>query len=557
MAPGLISRYWHTLRYLKPVQFYGRFWFRFYKPKPELEVAPAPRTMPSFWQFPAAREPSLLGPEMFFFLSEEGKLSELAWDGAQRSKLWRYNQHYFDDLNAKDAGLRFEWHAPLMQRWIDDNPPGQGSGWEPYPTSIRIVNWIKWALAGNQLSAQCNNSLAIQARWLSRRLEKHLLGNHLFANAKALVFAGCYFAGPEARRWLKIGFRILQREVPEQILLDGGHFERSTMYHALALEDMLDLLNVLRCFDHSGETKSKYLQSCIHDFMADWPDLIVRMIKWLNVMRHPDGEISFFNDAALSVSPSCDSLLLYAQALGFEFDTTIRGSAYLPVSGYIRLSNSYASLFYDSAPIGPDYLPGHAHADTLSIELSLFGQRVFVNSGTSEYGLGPERHRQRSTSAHNTVEVNGENSSEVWSGFRVARRAYPFNVSMQTYLAYQVADAWHDGYRRLSPSVIVGRRVSLYDKSLEIKDILQGSFKSAVVRYFCHPHVLIEHDEHGQLFLKVAGRQFVHVTFEGARQVHIEEATWHPRFGMVMQNKCLVIEIESSTLITRLDWSRH
>ena len=38
---------------------------------------------------------------------------------------------------------------------------------------------------------------------------------------------------------------------------------------------------------------------------------------------------------------------------------------------------------FDVAPLGPDYLPGHGHADTLSFELSLFGHRFITNSGTS------------------------------------------------------------------------------------------------------------------------------------------------------------------------------
>ena len=79
----------------------------------------------------------------------------------------------------------------------------------------------------------------------------------------------------------------------------------------------------------------------------------------------------------------------------------------------------------DVGEIGPDYRPGHAHADTLCFELSVFGQRLVVNSGTSEYGLGAERLRQRGTAAHSTVQIDGADSSEVWSGFRVARRARP------------------------------------------------------------------------------------------------------------------------------------
>ena len=67
---------------------------------------------------------------------------------------------------------------------------------------------------------------------------------HLFANAKALVFAGLFFEGNEGRKWLNTGLKILEKELREQILEDGGQFELSPMYHALAVEDLLDLINI-------------------------------------------------------------------------------------------------------------------------------------------------------------------------------------------------------------------------------------------------------------------------------------------------------------------------
>ena len=178
----------------------------------------------------------MTAPRVWLLLGESGHLDELGWDGSQREKLWRYNQHYFDDLNAKGAADRQEWHSQLLSDWVANNSPGIGSGWEPYPLSLRVVNLVKWATRGVQLHAEVVHSLSVQVRWLSERLEHHLLGNHLFANAKALVMAGVFFEGPEADKWLVKGLGILQREIPEQVLPDGGHFERSTMYHALVLE---------------------------------------------------------------------------------------------------------------------------------------------------------------------------------------------------------------------------------------------------------------------------------------------------------------------------------
>src|SRR5262249_6854070 len=147
-----------------------------------------------------------------------------------------------------DAGSRADWHRDLIKRWIAENPPGAGNGWEPYPISLRVVNWIAWSLAGGKLDEVACDSLATQVRVLGASLEYHLLGNHLLANAKALVFAGCYFTGPEAEAWLTAGLSLLQRELAEQILADGGHFERSPMYHAIILEDVLDLVQLARIF---------------------------------------------------------------------------------------------------------------------------------------------------------------------------------------------------------------------------------------------------------------------------------------------------------------------
>ena len=98
-------------------------------------------------------------------------------------------------------------------RWVSENKVGKGVGWESYPTSLRIINWVKWNFSGNTLSDSCVDSLALQVRWLNKRIEWHILGNHLFSNAKALVFAGIYFRGKEAKKWYQIGIKIILHNI--------------------------------------------------------------------------------------------------------------------------------------------------------------------------------------------------------------------------------------------------------------------------------------------------------------------------------------------------------
>lgn len=549
--PGPLT-YWHTIKYLKPIQFYGRIWFRLVRPYIDLRPAPPLRLLSDRdWMAPARRKASLVGPERFFFLNKTYDLADSGWDDPSIEKLLRYNLHYFDDLNAQNAVVRSEWHRELLSHWVRENQPTVGTGWESYPTSLRIVNWIKWALEGNMLPPENVQSLATQVRWLSRRLEIHLLGNHLFANAKALVFAGLFFDGSEASTWLEKGLRIIDREVQEQILADGGHFERSTMYHALALEDMLDLCNVTTAFNDAIPVR---WQSTI----LGWRERVDAMRAWLAAMCHPDGEICYFNDAAMGIAPAPIELEQYAVRLGFpRRSTSIQRITHLMDSGYIRIEQDEVVAVLDVAPIGPDYLPGHAHADTLSFELSLFGKRVFVNSGTSCYGTSVERLRQRGTGAHNTVVIDGQDSSEVWAGFRVARRARPVGLRVICNGEIIVRCA-HDGYRRLQGTPQHLRQWLFGKNMLVVEDHILGDFEHAEVRFHLHPSItlsdiFIDSDRGCEILLKLPQGQDIHLSIEGG-VLRKQITTWHPEFGCSKKNFCLIGEFNCSVFRTSVKW---
>ena len=563
LKPVIALRYWHTLRHLKPIQFYARIQFHLFglygSRRGLVAKPPEVRSIASGWQEPICQNISLLGPRLFRLLNKKHELPpQGGWNASNLEKLWLYNLHYFGDLTAKNALARIAWHQDLIADWIASNPPSIGNGWEPYPTSLRIVNWVKWSLAGRalltfQLPEGFIQSLATQMRWLMKRLEWHLLGNHLFANAKALVFAGVYFHGEDAESWLKQGLEIIAHELDEQILKDGGNFERSPMYHAIFLEDLLDLINLSKAFPSLVDAKS----------VKHWCGIVRKMLHWLQWMSHPDGQISLFNDAAFGVAPTIAELQAYAQRL--EIDITEddnfddQSSNYIAInhlkdSGYIRLVSKNAVALLDVATVGPDYLPGHAHADTLSFELSIFGQRVIVNGGTSCYGLRPKRLRERQTVSHSTVEIDGESSSEVWGGFRVARRAYPFDLAVSSDSSQVIVSCSHDGYRRLPGKPVHRRTWAFKEGAIEVQDVIFGSYSQAIARFIVHPDVAISEVGKGVWQLKLAHGEFITFMIDSGVG-HVENAFYAPEFGRSLETKCLAVNLRNASSSIQLRWN--
>ncbi len=537
-------RFAHTVRHLKPVQIYARALTKLSRVRPDPAPAPPLRQPSSPWAAPVARTSSLAEGWRVRFLNAEGEIARPEqWNDPARPKLWLYNLHYFDDLGSADGARRRDLQRALVARWIDENPPPAGNGWEPYPVSLRIVNWIKWHLAGEALDAGMRDSLAMQARWQMGHVEWHLLGNHILANAKALVFAGLFFSGPEADRWLAQGLALYARELPEQILADGAHFELSPMYHAIILEDVLDLLNIARHYGCAGRGP-----------LAGLPDIAQRMRHWLAAMTHPDGGPAFFNDAAFGIAASRAELEAYAGRLGLSpVAEPGEGVHHLTASGYVRVNRGDMAAILDVAAIGPDYLPGHAHADTLSFELSLGGERVIVNGGTSTYDPGPQREKERSTAAHSTVEIDHESSSEVWASFRVARRARITDLSIEEHDNRVSIRAAHDGYWRL-PGHNVHARTWIFEANrLHVVDSVTGPCNRACARFVLAPELRLDLDENG-----TSGR----IVTTGARTLGWNSdtpaagppQTWHPEFGITVATQGLVVPIAGGKSRVSFEW---
>jgi uncharacterized heparinase superfamily protein len=527
-------KYWHTIRYLRFIQIFSRFKIFFWKSKVHFDVRNSLNENLNNWVKPSARKQKMFSENSFIFLNEAHKIKSNDWNNSDISKLWLYNLHYFDDLNAFDAENRKKWHVDLIDNWIIKNPPINGVGWDSYPISLRIVNWIKWNLAGNSLKASWIHSLEVQTRFLSKNIENHLLGNHVFSNAKALIFAGLFFKGDESKIWYSKGLKIIQRELPEQVLNDGGNFELSTMYHLIFLEDLLDIVNIHKAY--------------AVNLSANIEDRIKPMLRWMNLMCHPDGEISFFNDAALSFAPSVDEIKSYAERLSFinsddlQFEDS-NSYNWLKDSGYVRV-NAYNSVaILDCAAIGPDYLPGHGHADTLCFELSLYGERFIVNSGTSVYGDGEKRQRERSTASHSTVVIDEENSSEVWGGFRVARRAKVINYDYKKFFDNIIIKASHNGYHRLSGKPTHSRTWQFLKNKINIVDNISGSGNHLIDTYLhLHPKVILKKHKKNIVYLEISGNK-IKIEYEEKGTLKINKSNYHPEFGMSIESSSLQYRI--------------
>jgi uncharacterized heparinase superfamily protein len=216
------------------------------------------------------------------------------------------------------------------------------------------------------------------------------------------------------------------------------------------------------------------------------------------------------------------------------------GAFALRDAGYYGARAGGSYVVCDAAPIGPDYLPGHAHGDLLSFELSLGGQRVIVDAGVHGYDGDPLRRWCRSTRAHNTVEIENADQCEFWGTFRVARRGRPRDVAWTPQPDGFRLAAWHDGYQRLAGRPRHAREFRWYDDGvLLVRDrVTAGRSVMAVARLHLHPDCTIEALAERSARVLHPGGVFV-VAFDGTGTLTVEESTYCPEFGRACETRAL------------------
>jgi len=530
--PNLL-RYARTLSHLKSGQI---AWLvrRRLLPPPHLvrETAVAQPRAGIALRSPVASAPVRLERGKFRFLNVAKRFAgPIDWASRDMSRLWRYNLHYFDYLlDARSIGEA----SDLIADWIGSNPPPSTPGWEPYPTSLRIVNWIKLALRADfsgPIPAPWVQSLDRQAHWLEQNLEYDLLGNHLLKNGKALFFAGAFLSGRNADRWLRKGLEVLTGAADEQLLADGGHYERSPMYHAIVVEDYLDVLNLL--LGSPGTLPREHVEFFVAKTRA--------ALDFLTDIVLPDGSIPLFNDSALGIAPSADALAAYGRRL-IGYRAPARGGGVevssRAASGYFVIRHGRDMLIVDCGEVGPRYQPGHAHCDTLSFELACDGRAVIVDSGVYDYEDSELRRYVRGTRAHNTAMIDGCEQSELWGVFRAGRRACPIRARLRKTSASAARfSGSHDAFVHLPGRPIHARDIEYEAEGLwTIVDRFSGDGEHRVDT-FLHIHPQFETRRiGGAVSILDAGHVVAEIEPAVPCELALETGWYCPEFGRKQRN---------------------
>lgn len=384
---------------------------------------------------------------------------EIDWNYGGFGKLWIYNLNYFDFLNQENMDT--EKALGLISDYITKET-GLKDGLEPYPISLRGINWIKF-LSRNRIKEQrIDEALYRHYQILCSNIEYHLLGNHLLENGFSLYFGAYYFQCDDL---YKKGKEILLDELKEQILDDGAHFELSPMYHQILLHRLLDCVNLAQLNPWTSDEMLPFLQ-----------EKAIKMLSWLQAVTFSNGEIPMVNDSAHGIAPSSNKLFWYAKDLGLEW-----GKSKLSESGYRKFDKSNMEVFIDVGNVGPDYQPGHAHSDTFNFELYLDGNPIIVDKGTSTYEKNDLRQRERETAAHNTVKLGNREQTAVWGGFRVAKRAKILSLEEGEFWV----KATHNGY---APTMHQ-REFKLTGAAMEIMDTIKYQKGNAKAYFHFHPNV--------------------------------------------------------------------
>ena len=519
----------------------------------------------------------------------------LFWDGVpyldpatgDHKVTWELNRHqHFLALGRayQLTGDRRYYHEFVTQlaSWLPSNPPLMGTNWASMlELAFRSLSWW-WALqffvgaAGDhdEYPWLVDVLLGIDRQLLhvERHLSRYFSPNtHLTGEALALYVVGSSL--PElgdATRRAAVGRSVLEAEARRQVNPDGGHAEQSAHYHRYSTDFYMLALNVARLCGDSAERV--------------FEEAVRRQATYMRTLADDQGRLPLLgDDDGGQLFPICgrppddcrDSLAHAAVLLGlpalaigttpeetywFCANHEVVGeqagnssrwpSRRFEVTGYCVSRNDREDhLIFDCGPHG--FLNGgHAHADALSILLTIGGRPLLVDPGTATYTMDRElRDRFRSSAMHNTVLVDGRSQSQPQGAFHWA------SVTDATCSAWisrpdlDYAEGRHQGYAGLTH---LRRVVALHGTGWLIVDHLAGAPQrvKADVMWHLHPSWTVTRGDDRRMLLRTRGVELALVSNVRLEEVHGPLGTFAPVYGRVEPAPCLAASVRAEVPIT-------
>jgi len=390
-----------------------------------------------------------------------------------------------------------------LHSWIEANPPYRGVAWASgIELSLRVVSLLVIVsclgdLVPSGLRRPLLRSLAAHGFWLDRFPSRYSsANNHRVAEAGSLYLLGRLAPGlRDARRWGDVGRRALAAEVMRQFHADGVGAEQSPTYGAFSLEWFLLCGVVAR---ELGEPFAPDYWQRLHDAGGFLRALTDRAGHQPRIGDDDEGRVMlsawFEPDYVNGVLAALAAVAGRAELAPPHPRPHLRwaltgpppppqpppsGMAHFPTGGYSVIRDGTGEgerlLVLDHGPLGFLSIAAHGHADALALWLHLGGRPVLVDAGTFLYHAGGAwRDHFRGTAAHNTLVLEGADSSVMTGPFNWGARAGTNVRELVDTPGRWVVEAEHDGYLRRF-GLRHRRRLAVdADGSIEVQDSLHG-----------------------------------------------------------------------------------
>jgi uncharacterized heparinase superfamily protein len=427
------------------------------------------------WPGDAARGAAILSGEIEL-AGERVRSPSLNWFPPAVGPQWLAAWHGFDWLADVYAtgGKGRETAREMVRSWIAESAGWHRIAWRADVLATRLFTWLTHLddIAGRDADAVLRRALlqsaAAQLRHLSRTAAWEVTGEARLRAAKGLIAGWAAFGGSAGRSHRAM--RLLQRELQTQILPDGGHISRSPSVQLQVLRDLIETRGVLR--------------TAHNEVPAALEDAIARMAPMLRFFRHGDLRLALFNDSFEEDGVLIDLVLTRSEARG-------RAPSHAPDSGFVRLQAGGSLVLVDAGRPPPSGFDEHAHAGTLSFEMSHGRERLIVNCGAYRGANANWRRVARASAAHSVLVVGDTNAVEIRDDGALGRS--PAAVACER--AEEDGRHWvlasHDGYRQRF-GLTYARQLYLAADGADLRgeDKLSGRpGANFVVRFHLHPSV--------------------------------------------------------------------